>query len=403
MAAEANGDFVVAWSSFVQDQSYRGVFARRFSSAGTALAAEFQVNASTIGAQFEPSIATDADGDFVVAWANYPEEDSDLLDIFARRFTSAGTAVAAEFLVNDFTLDEQRRPSVAGHGEGGFLVSWESNVQDTSSIGVFARRLSNAGAAIGAEFQVHTYTSGFQSAPAAAAGGEGKLVVAWLSVHDGSSAGVFAQRLAAPASLDVDGSLSLGALTDGLLLLRYLFGFRGATLVSGAVDLVNCTRCDAAAIEAHLGAGTVPLSDPEKVLRQGAEFQVNRSLRAISGPRSWPRGRDGDFVVVWTSQFQDGFDYGVFGRRFSSAGTRARRRVPGFELHAWVKRSARGGGGDQRRLRGRLVQLSSGWLQHRCLRPPLLQRGLSPRARVSGQHLHHELSGLPRGRRRRRW
>jgi hypothetical protein len=41
-------------------------------------------------------------------------------------------------------------------------------------------------------------------------------------------------------------------LTDGLLVLRYLFGFTGAALTSGAVDTANCTRCDAAAIGTYL-------------------------------------------------------------------------------------------------------------------------------------------------------
>lgn len=43
--------------------------------------------------------------------------------------------------------------------------------------------------------------------------------------------------------LDVDGDGEVQALTDGLLTLRYHFGFTGATLVTGAIDLVNCTRC----------------------------------------------------------------------------------------------------------------------------------------------------------------
>ena len=40
-------------------------------------------------------------------------------------------------------------------------------------------------------------------------------------------------------------------LTDGLLVLRYLFGFTGDTLITGAVG-ANCTRCDAPSIEAYL-------------------------------------------------------------------------------------------------------------------------------------------------------
>ena len=54
------------------------------------------------------------------------------------------------------------------------------------------------------------------------------------------------------ATFDIDGDGASEALTDGLLVLRYLFGFRGATLVTGAVDLMNCTRCTAGAIEPYI-------------------------------------------------------------------------------------------------------------------------------------------------------
>jgi hypothetical protein len=55
--------------------------------------------------------------------------------------------------------------------------------------------------------------------------------------------------------LDIDGDGSTQALTDGLLALRYLFGFRGAVLTNGAVG-VGCTRCDPMAIEPYF-AGLV--------------------------------------------------------------------------------------------------------------------------------------------------
>ena len=50
---------------------------------------------------------------------------------------------------------------------------------------------------------------------------------------------------------DIDGDGQADALTDGLLLLRYLFGFRGQTLINGAVSS-NATRSNAADIEAEL-------------------------------------------------------------------------------------------------------------------------------------------------------
>jgi hypothetical protein len=53
--------------------------------------------------------------------------------------------------------------------------------------------------------------------------------------------------------LDIDGNGSTDALTDGLLALRGLFGFSGATLTTGAIG-AGCSRCDAPSIEAYLVA-----------------------------------------------------------------------------------------------------------------------------------------------------
>jgi hypothetical protein len=54
-----------------------------------------------------------------------------------------------------------------------------------------------------------------------------------------------------PDRLDIDGNGQAKALSDGLLIARYLFGFRGTTLISNAVE-GDCTRCTATEIEAYL-------------------------------------------------------------------------------------------------------------------------------------------------------
>jgi hypothetical protein len=51
--------------------------------------------------------------------------------------------------------------------------------------------------------------------------------------------------------LDIDGNATVAPLTDGLLILRRLFGFSGPTLITGAVA-GNCTRCDAPAIANYI-------------------------------------------------------------------------------------------------------------------------------------------------------
>jgi hypothetical protein len=54
------------------------------------------------------------------------------------------------------------------------------------------------------------------------------------------------------AEIDIDGNGRVDPLTDGVLVLRFLLGLRGAALVTGAVDLAGCTRCDAPTLEIFL-------------------------------------------------------------------------------------------------------------------------------------------------------
>ena len=252
VAMSRTGSFVVAWESQQQDGFNGGVFAQRFDSSGARLGGELQVNLYTPYGQNRPSIGLADDGDFVVAWFSGNQELS-YYGVFGRRFNSAGVAQGAEFQINTYTPGTQVEPQLAMSAGGDFIVAWASHMsQDGSSGGGFARRFDSAGGALANEFQVNSFTPGQQVQQVIATNG-GDVVVAWTSAfQDGSSAGVFAQRYRSLAVYDVDGNGSTDPLTDGLLVLRFLFGFKGAVLVNGAVDLSGCTRCDAAAIEAYL-------------------------------------------------------------------------------------------------------------------------------------------------------
>ncbi len=119
---------------------------------------------------------------------------------------------------------------------------------------MYARRFAAHGAPLGTEFRVNTTTVSAQALPSIAVNEAGYTVATWWSLgQDGSGGGAFGQRYRSLAVLDVDGDGSSDPLTDGVLVLRYLFGFRGATLISGAVS-PNCLRCDSPSIEAYLAA-----------------------------------------------------------------------------------------------------------------------------------------------------
>lgn len=251
IAVEDDGDFVVVWQRL--DPAYHDVFAQRFSSSGTTVGGEFRVNLVTSLHQRYPLIDTDAAGGFIVTWqSNWPDADGSGEAVIARRFSSAGAAIGGEFRVNEYSPNAQVRPWIRVEPDGEFLVVWTSPWDDPFESGGIIGRLFTADAVpLNREFQINSYTPSIQNRPAVAAGG-GRFVVAWQSLsQDGEGYGVFAQRLASILPLDVDGNFVVDALTDTILALRYVFGFRGNTLITGAVG-PNCTRCDAPSIEAYL-------------------------------------------------------------------------------------------------------------------------------------------------------
>ena len=248
VAMSRGGDFVVTWQSNVQDGASYGIFARRFNAVGAPQAAELQVNTYTTNNQSVPDIAMGVAGDFVVAWNSY--RDGSTYGIFARRFNAAGAPLATEFQVNTYTPGKQYQPAVAVDGDGDFVVAWGS-LQDGYFYGVFARRFGAVGAPQAVEFQINTFTEYSQYQPSVGIAPGGDFVVAWASGRDGSVVGTFAQRFVVPKTFDIDANGAADALTDGLLFLRYAFGFRGATLIAGAVA-GNCTRCAQGPVESYL-------------------------------------------------------------------------------------------------------------------------------------------------------
>jgi len=53
------------------------------------------------------------------------------------------------------------------------------------------------------------------------------------------------------SALDIDGNQTIDVATDGLLILRFLFGLRGNPLIAGAVDPQGA-RASAQAIELYI-------------------------------------------------------------------------------------------------------------------------------------------------------
>jgi hypothetical protein len=233
----SDGGFVVTWSS-TEDGTDEGVFGQRYDATGASVGSEFQINTYTSNSQYESSVAVLSDGGFVVTWLSL-FQDGNNSGIFGQRYDATGASVGSEFQVNTHTQSEQYKSSVAALSDGGFVVTWQSKDQDGSDYGVFGQRYDVAGAPVDSEFQVNTHTQSSQSEPSVTALSDGGFVVAWQSEgQDGSDRGIFARIFSVSTELSgTDGNdILVGGNDDDILI-----GGDGSDRLEGGAgdDVIN--------------------------------------------------------------------------------------------------------------------------------------------------------------------
>jgi len=191
VAADTQGNFVVVWASYRSSGTDLGysIQAQRHGADGMALGGQFQVNSYTTDFQYAPAVSADAQGNFVVVWESYGSSGTDTgYSIQAQRHKADGTQLGGQFQVNTYTTSHQQTPSVAADAQGNFVVVWVSDGSsgtDTSYTSIQAQIYNSSGAPVGSQFQVNSYATSYQLRPAAAADAQGNFVVVWAS--DGSS------------------------------------------------------------------------------------------------------------------------------------------------------------------------------------------------------------------------
>ena len=374
--------FVVVWRDDNGDGSSLRIAGQRYDGNGNAVGIEFQVNTTTAGAQFDPSVTSLSNGGFVVSWTDTNGNDGSIDGVFARVYDAAGTAVGNDFVVNTFTGGAQNQTGsvtqpIVGLETGGFVAVWSSVGQDGSGWGVFGQRFDNAGNAVGVEFQVNTTTLTNQLDPSVAALTDGGFVVAWHDdTSDGNGPGIVAQRYnAAGQAVSRDG-LTLGA--DEIDVNDFTPNFQIHAIVTGLADGgfaiawqsdgvdadgntgISAKRYDAsgndvtgefvvsntlaaeniAAITGRsdgsyviawdaAGSGAEILQDiilPGDLIETNAPFrlvedrQVNTTTVDAQVEPSVGALSDGGHVVTWSSFNQDAFGWGIFGQRYDAAG-----------------------------------------------------------------------------------
>ena len=208
IAVLANGNFVITWTDTSNGSSVR---AQIVDHNGSTIGSEFVVNTTTKTNQHAPQTSALANGNFVVTW----EDDAHSGDVRAQIFNPSGHKVGAEFVVNTTTTGAQDTPSITALANGGFVVTWHDK---TSTSGDIKAQIFGAGGSkAGSEFVVNTTTKSTQTTPSITALADGGFVVTWVdSSHvagDKSGSAVSGQIFAADGS-KTGGGFLVNAITN---------------------------------------------------------------------------------------------------------------------------------------------------------------------------------------------
>jgi hypothetical protein len=156
---DAQGNFIAVWESAGQDGSGMGMYGRRFDKNFNPISGEFAITTNTTNDQFEPQIAVEPSGRFIIVWSDNNNRDGGGgsaslagpgCSIWMREYDVNGNPVGAETMINQSITGYQGYPVIDINASGRFVISWEGNgtiAGQVDNFGIYSRcyQLSQTG------------------------------------------------------------------------------------------------------------------------------------------------------------------------------------------------------------------------------------------------------------------
>ncbi len=331
VASDAEGNYVVVWVETADVLDLTGaptgvvdsnIKARRYDRFGKPMGGEFIVNSYRTADQIEPAVAMNAYGSFVVTWSGEGEVDDqgtiELQGIFARVFDAFGQPVGEQFMVNqsgDARMYGQTAPSAAMDDRGDFTITWSSYGQDGDQDGVYARQYDFLGEAKDDEFPVNTTSANRQANSDIAMDGDGNFVIIWSGFEQSGDGSEWA----------VVGQRynAAGAALGGEFVVN-THTLDDQTDVHVGMDADgNFVVTWASDVQDGSGWGIYARRYAAGGAAQGASFRVNQTTLHWQYQPDVSMDDDGRFVITWTTVGQDNpdaDDRGIYARAYDDAG-----------------------------------------------------------------------------------
>jgi len=315
VAGAPSGSFLAAWDGS-SPLDLQGVTARLFGANGAPLGNDFAVDSNKLPPQSDAAIASDALGNYIVAWSAVLSGSSEIL---AQRFTAAGKTNGKVIRVNvdpvpPAIAPDDFKPAVTFTPDGGFVVVWISLVPPSlvaNSVPlVLARRFNPAGLPTGPQVQLNTgLVSGDR--PSVCSDGAGRYIAAWPAVDgyhpfEPSKFGISARRVS-PAGVFMGGEMIVAPPLAVDSSVSISCGKRNTFAIVWDSDQAPAPPLGGILVQRFTRAGR-PNGTP--ALAAGGQ-RLMRNPSVTYDP-------NGNFIVAW--QGDDSEKSGIFFRRFNAAG-----------------------------------------------------------------------------------
>jgi hypothetical protein len=184
IAVQPDGSFTVAWRQemrYLRVDLSSAVYAQRYSSTGEPLSHDSRVSHSVSYTGNHPVAASDAGGNYVIAWGGMHQVDADSYsgyDLLLRRYAAGGTALGeAQQINNELLIFLPAALSMNASGE--FVTAWVGTASSFCCIPahVTYRRFAPDGTAVG---EPVTVSDDYPQSPVAASiDNGGNIAVSW--------------------------------------------------------------------------------------------------------------------------------------------------------------------------------------------------------------------------------
>ncbi len=192
-ATSTNGSSVVVWTNYTG--GHADILAQRYNSLGNKVGSEILVAYKPGGDDFDPAVAMDAFGDFVVSWTQ--DHSSGGTDVLAQKFNASGVPVNGVVPVGTGTFAEtQARVGMDAWGD--FVVAYTRNTNNNNP-DVFAKRYNASSQLLGVITVAGS--SHAETSPTIAMTPDGRFDIAYQYQYSSTDIDLYAARYTANGTL----------------------------------------------------------------------------------------------------------------------------------------------------------------------------------------------------------